>query len=108
VLFDGRQLAGEGAIDERWGDAVEPGEQTFGKAEMMLAMTAAQGGDDLSRDLLRLVAGALEGAVEGLDGVAVERRIDRAGGDVDDGDQRIGQFTAQAWEKPRRPALAAE
>lgn len=105
MLFDDRQLAGQSTIDERWRDAVEPGEQSFGKAEMMLAVTAAQGTDDLPGDFFGAVAVVLQRMVQRLDGIAVEWRVDGAGRKMDDRHQRIGQFPTQSLGKPAQPGL---
>ena len=40
MALDGSELAGDAAVDQAGGDAVEPGEESFGEAEVSFSIVA--------------------------------------------------------------------
>lgn len=99
MLFDGGELAGKPSVDQSGREAVEPGKQSLGKADMAFRTVVAQGRDDVGGNRLGRIAVALQVSVEGVDGGRVERRVDRTRCHMHHPDQRIGEFPPQCLGK---------
>ena len=105
VALDDRQLAGQPAVDQAGGEAVEPGEEAFRETDMQFPRIAYQRGDDLAGHVGGAVALAVKCAVERRHGVSVHRGIDGARHDVHHRNQRIGQLPPQRLRERAQPGL---